>query len=164
MDGVSSIKAQTVRSRQSIPIMQLKWIVNFQSWLCEQQRVAMAAAQSPEDFLLKAEDVDLKQLPWVKLLQQHQDSAFVLAEVPPFLSDLDGSMIQVDDCSDCLWTALREALVHIGVSTLADDLRTEIMKYLSSKEFSKDFWFDPPKQSVKYQTVRNPVVVVMFIA
>jgi hypothetical protein len=142
--------------RQSISIMQLKWAVDVQSWLCKKQRVAMDAINAP-----------VVAQPWVKLLQQPQ---FDLAECPDFLQ---GSVrclpVQVDDCSDCLWTALREALVHIGVSTLTDDLRTEIMKYFSSKEsdFSKNAkerWFDSPKESIKYQTVRNPVVVVMFVA
>ncbi len=118
--------------------------------------VPHGAAQSPDDFSLMAKDVDLKQLPWVKLLAQ--DSAFIQSDVPCFLEGL-GEPVQVEDCSDCLWTSLREALVHIGVSTVENDMRSEIMKYFSkeSTEFSKKAteWFDSPKHSTKYLNVRR---------
>jgi hypothetical protein len=42
-----------------------------------------------------------------------------------------------------MWTSLREALVHAGVSTLEDDLRKEIMKYSQEALCKKGLIHDP---------------------
>ena len=67
------------------------------------------------------------QLPWEFIIKYFD--ACKCGSFPLLLAD-PGQAIDVEDSSDCLWISLREALVHVGVSTLEDDLRKETLKSL----------------------------------
>jgi hypothetical protein len=96
------------------------------------------AAQSPDDITLKAAELEFEKLPWEAVAStfEYIRSGHSSSDLSDFLSR-PCQPITVEDNSDCLWTSLREALVHAGVSTLEDDLRKEIMKF-SQEALSKE--------------------------
>jgi hypothetical protein len=104
---------------------------------------SLFTAQSSDDRVLTAVDVGLPKLPWEIITDDsYVQGDFVYSPESKLAKSLRdphlAQAIPVEDNSDCLWTALREAMVHVGVPVLKDDLREDTLKYLSETGSKKE--------------------------